>query len=854
MSMKQTITLIAVLTILFSCQKAEIFEPGKGENGDVCTALTLKAVYEADDDASSKVEMANNGLSMYFEEGDRIGVSVFGPETSLTDIPYSAANITTEGCDFLTEAWLNFKVKDGDIVYAVYPYEKELIGPDLPIENWDEQTYTGGVEADLGLDIEDWESSSPITKTATGAATSKVINVAAEQTMPKANDFTALDKYIHLSAAPTEVEMASATLVFSPVTAQVRIQLQNESGSAMTINKATLATTSEPNTALTGNFELDLTASPQVDNADFALAPIAGNTSNTVTLNFESPITLAAGARTELYFVVNAFNASSLTLSVFTDTGKHVIKRTFADDKRAFTRKTRRHIAFPATSSTFISNSSLEDLGFTPHVDGEMYNTYKGLVMAGYQGWHNCPGDGGLCGQREGMDKWAHYSSTADPLLYDEEGNVMPYRFERGAMNNAFTFWPDCSEYTYTYAAPGFTYPDGTQAELFSSYDEQTVMTHFRWMKEYGIDGVFAQRFMVYVNKNNSAEYADHMVNLDHQMKASNEYGRAIAIMYDLIGMNAEPHLTPEYLMADLAELEAKYKFKDRSEGQKYYLYHNGKPLIGLVSFAQINMIYDMEDCRKCVELLQEAGYSVMIGVPTYWRAGGNDIAEADRTALLTMIDELKPDVIMPWTVGRYDYDGTTKPILDSDGKATSFDDFCSSLTDDAAYCKARGIDFAPNIWPGFDWSHQRPRERPYDRHGGDFLWKQAYHNIATAGAEMIYVAMFDEVDEGTAIFKTLRKSDAPSNTPGQDFYIKYNNDVYTLSSSGPTTTDLLPSIFGGGWNRGPDKWWYSSSVLAPTFNGVEDEYETDHYLWLTGQIRAMLRRDIPMTETRPTR
>ena len=29
------------------------------------------------------------------------------------------------------------------------------------------------------------------------------------------------------------------------------------------------------------------------------------------------------------------------------------------------------------------------DLGFTPHVDGEPFNTYRGLVMAGYQGWRS---------------------------------------------------------------------------------------------------------------------------------------------------------------------------------------------------------------------------------------------------------------------------------------------------------------------------------------------------------------------------------------------------------------------------------------------------------------------------------
>jgi hypothetical protein len=36
---------------------------------------------------------------------------------------------------------------------------------------------------------------------------------------------------------------------------------------------------------------------------------------------------------------------------------------------------------------------------------------------------------------------------------------------------------------------------------------------------------------------------------------------------------------------------------------------------------------------------------------------------------------------------------------------------------------------------------------------GGEFYWRQ-FDTATTLGVEMAYVAMFDEVDEGTAIFK----------------------------------------------------------------------------------------------------
>jgi len=57
--------------------------------------------------------------------------------------------------------------------------------------------------------------------------------------------------------------------------------------------------------------------------------------------------------------------------------------------------------------------------------------------------------------------------------------------------------------------------------------------------------------------------------------------------------------------------------------------------------------------------------------------------------------------------------------------------------------------------FPGFSWHNLRP-ESPSNqipRLKGRFLWSQ-YLAAREAGATMLYQAMFDEVDEGTAIFK----------------------------------------------------------------------------------------------------
>jgi len=129
-------------------------------------------------------------------------------------------------------------------------------------------------------------------------------------------------------------------------------------------------------------------------------------------------------------------------------------------------------------------------------------------VLCGYQGWFRCPGDGG--------GKWIHWSRSASTIAPD---------------TLTFEMWPEMAEYTNQYPAPGFTYPDGSQAYLFSSQDKQVVDRHFDWMLAYGIDGVFVQRFVVGV--------ANHPTNvLVHARNAANRTGRTFAITYDMSGQS----------------------------------------------------------------------------------------------------------------------------------------------------------------------------------------------------------------------------------------------------------------------------------------------------------------------------
>ncbi len=81
---------------------------------------------------------------------------------------------------------------------------------------------------------------------------------------------------------------------------------------------------------------------------------------------------------------------------------------------------------------------------------------------------------------------------------------------------------------------------------------------------------------------------------------------------------------------------------------------------------------------------------------------------------------------------------------------------------DDLKWCKENGVAYVPCVYPGFSWHNLSRYEFPdaikpvgsIPRMGGTFYWQQIA-TVLRSGASMLYVAMFDEVNEGTAIFKT---------------------------------------------------------------------------------------------------
>jgi len=129
-----------------------------------------------------------------------------------------------------------------------------------------------------------------------------------------------------------------------------------------------------------------------------------------------------------------------------------------------------------------------------------------------------------------------------------------------------------------------------------------------------------------------------------------------------------------------------------------------------------------------------------MGGVPTYWRSLTNDSRpdEEYRDVYRSF------DVISPWTVGRY------RSNVGADLHRLNL------IEPDMAYTGPLNIAYMPVIWPGFSWQNLQQGTSPLNdipRKGGEFYCRQAY-NAISAGVNMLYVAMFDECDEGTAMFK----------------------------------------------------------------------------------------------------
>jgi hypothetical protein len=387
--------------------------------------------------------------------------------------------------------------------------------------------------------------------------------------------------------------------------------------------------------------------------------------------------------------------------------------------------------------------------------------TLNNKIMAGYQGWFNAPGDGNDYG-------WIHWSRSGQTPNPD---------------NITFDIWPDIREYDADELYPtSFVYEDGTNAGLFSSYNTKTVNRHVKWMKDYGIDGVFVQRFIS--SALSRRDQRDQV--LQNVRLAAEAHGRVFANMYDMSGGKPETFVQDvindwKHLVDDLKILES-----------PNYLHHKGKPVLSLWG-VNVGGSKGILTAAHWQELLtwftitapEKYRVTLKAGVGNGWRGDSNDWQ--------TVYDAF--DIISPWAVGRY---------RDNTSADTYRDTYFQADLDETA---SRDMQYMPVVFPGFSWMNLKGDGNTLNaipRNRGEFLWHQMY-NAIDAGCDMVYVAMYDEVDEGTAIFKTTENA---SQTPTTGTFLTLDADGLDLPS--------------------------------------------DWYLRLTGEASRMLRGDIELTETIP--
>ncbi|HEY4463609.1 MAG TPA: discoidin domain-containing protein [Streptosporangiaceae bacterium] len=374
----------------------------------------------------------------------------------------------------------------------------------------------------------------------------------------------------------------------------------------------------------------------------------------------------------------------------------------------------------PGSVVAAASAAELLAVGGSPARAASAPGDVVGKITVGYQGWFACSGDGAP------INGWWHWSQN--------------WSQPPSPSNNAIKAWPDMRPYSTGYQTAYASLGNGQPATLFSSYDQQTVNTHFQWMQQNGCDTAALQRF-----NPNGSEGPTRNAMAAKVRSAAEAYGRKFYVMYDVSGWtNMQSEIKTDWTttMSALTSSPA-------------YARQNGQPVVGIWGFGfnDANHPWSAPACLDVISWFKGQGCYVMGGVPTYWRTGVSD----SRPGYLSVYHAFS--MLSPWMVGRI-------------GTAADSDSFYVNVNGpDQADCNANGIDYQPCVLPGDLSARQRAH--------GDFMWRQFY-NMVRVGAQGIYISMFDEYGEGNQIAETAPD---PSMVPANSGLLALNEDGTACSS-----------------------------------------------------------------------
>jgi len=372
-------------------------------------------------------------------------------------------------------------------------------------------------------------------------------------------------------------------------------------------------------------------------------------------------------------------------------------------------------------------------------------NGLSGKLIVGYQGWFGCPGD------YADNTQWVHWffnnEPTADNLAVDILPAVGMFKQE-------------------DLCATGLYRKDGSQLFLFSSQNPRIVATHFRWMSRKRIHGAAMQRFVGPLAYPAQKQRSDNVIN--NARTAAEETGRVFYITYDVSGAN------PDTVISDIRK-DWDYLVNElKITSSPNYLHENGKPVLEIWGFGftdrpgspseVASLIFDLKNGNEGLRAVTLIG-----GVPTCWRIlEGDSKTDPEWAAIYRSYD-----VISPWSVGRFADNAGSDAFLNV------------RVIPDLEETKSLGIGYMPVIFPGFSWYNLQKGRGDLDRaildqiprRGGDFLMHQV-NNLLSLGITTVYAAMFDEADEGTALFKAETKK---ARLPRGARMVHLNRGGYTL-------------------------------------------------------------------------
>jgi lysophospholipase L1-like esterase len=447
----------------------------------------------------------------------------------------------------------------------------------------------------------------------------------------------------------------------------------------------------------------------------------------------------AAGAEDLNHYYKNA--------NVTTDNSQTWCTTTICLNDASFRKKQNNGCDFRISGSIVIGKIQITKQSVNPKNEPKVTLTrdtsiseFTGKCFAGYQGWFRTS---------DRYHSWGHYANGSA----DADGTAWPRKDKI-----SIDIWPDTKEYAdSSLAQTGYAnLGSGDPAVLFDSTKADVINTHFRWMREYGIDGAALQRFSPTITGRTitSNSSASQLYKIKQAAEAND---RMLYIMYDISGGSEENTGTGLKYVEDI-EFDWVYNIEKslHMTESKSYATVDGKPVVCIWGLGVLDRPQNKAGYKELIDFFHDRGCYVIIGT-------GNFRLQTDYHDVY-----FTADMISPWAVGGY-------------GTPAGVDyDYTNTVSKEVQLCREHNVEFYPVVFSGFSWAlWQNGRPNMFPREAGQFFWRQAYQ-AKGLGINSFYIAMFDEYDEGTAVAKNASDS---FEIPQDQWFLTASADGYWLSS-----------------------------------------------------------------------